>query len=339
MDSKYAIYIFLLGFSFILNSQTIKGKVIDAQTKEPLESVAIYFDNTTVGTTTDKAGIFSLNYNDAIVSGLIISYLGYETIMLSDYRQNTYQNIALRPSINELDEVVINEDDGLTRKQKLRLFRREFLGESYNGNRCKILNEEDIYLRYFAEDKTLIASSSKPLIIVNKALSYRLNYTMVDFKIEFSYVELENDVFNPENVGFAGTIFYEDLEGDELKKSISKRRLKTYKGSVQHFMRALFFDKLTEESYKIFYKGFIVKPEDYLKASKNIDSTLREVKIDHKLNILFNKEIRSYIQPMEDYFYVDQYGNHSPVNSVLFGGDMGRQRIGDILPLDYGLSN
>ena len=322
----------------MLNAQSFSGKVVDFNTGEPLESVSIYFDNTTIGTTTDQNGEFTITYNDAIVSGLVLSYLGYETVMISDYRSKSFQEFRLRPSINELDTVVINEDVGLTRRQKLRLFRQEFLGASENGRRCKILNEDDIYLRFSSKDQTLIASSIKPIIVLNKALNYELDYNIVDFEIAFSHTEPKNNVFRINSVSYAGTIFYNDLgKGDRTRNSIQKKREKTYNGSVQHFMRSLYFDKLESEGYELYFKGFKVSPEKYLKATTTQENDLKRFHINGKLSIRFNKRVQSFIQPIRNYFYVDQYGNHSPTNAVLFGGDMGRQRVGDILPLDYGL--
>jgi hypothetical protein len=34
-------------------------------------------------------------------------------------------------------------------------------------------------------------------------------------------------------------------------------------------------------------------------------------------------------------FYIDKNGNHSPPNSLLFGGNFGFKRISNMLPLDY----
>lgn len=113
-----------------------------------MESVSIYFNNTTIGTTTNAEGDFSIDYYDALRSPLIISYLGYEKIILSDYRSRTFLNVELIESTNQLDEVLISPDDGLTRKQKLEIFREQFLGSSKNGWSCKILNEDDLILRY-----------------------------------------------------------------------------------------------------------------------------------------------------------------------------------------------
>jgi len=38
-----------------------------------------------------------------------------------------------------------------------------------------------------------------------------------------------------------------------------------------------------------------------------------------------------------DEFFIDTYGNYGPIIGVYFSGVMGNQRVGDTLPLDYGL--
>ena len=118
--------LFFLLFPIICLSQTLTGTILDASTNKPLETVAVYFDNTTIGTTTDVEGQFSISYSDAIQSPLVISYLGYEKEVISDYRTKKNILIKLKPTDVSLDEVFIDFDDGLTRKQKLKLFRKEF---------------------------------------------------------------------------------------------------------------------------------------------------------------------------------------------------------------------
>ena len=132
MTSK--ITFILLIFSFLItHAQTLKGKVLDATTKAPIESVSVYFDNTTIGTTTNDLGEFSITYNDAVQSTLVISFLGYNKVFITDYRQKENITIELNEAFAQLDEVVINTDDGMSRAVKLKWFRKEFLGKSSNG--------------------------------------------------------------------------------------------------------------------------------------------------------------------------------------------------------------
>ena len=70
-------FIFLLTIcSFITYGQFIvSGKIIDAESKEPLNSASVYCQNTTIGTTTNKQGEFSLQLKSGGYE-LNISYTG-----------------------------------------------------------------------------------------------------------------------------------------------------------------------------------------------------------------------------------------------------------------------
>ncbi|WP_353776975.1 carboxypeptidase-like regulatory domain-containing protein [Winogradskyella sp. 3972H.M.0a.05] len=316
-------------------AQNITGTVVDHKTGLPIESASIYFDNTTVGTTTDETGRFSIPYLDEIRSPLIISFLGYEDVIISDYNSGQEFKITLKEAFDKLDEVVINYDDGLTRKQKLRLFKKEFLGESQFGESCKILNEDDIILRYDAEKKVLYASVKRPLEIENNKLQYLVKYDLVEFELSFRYVNPNKNIFNTRSMYYTGTTFYKDL--GNLKKRTIKLRKKVYTGSVHHFMRSLYYNTLSEEKYQIFYKKRkIDKLEEAFEISDVEGAEWKKVKLlKNIVTILFDNKLQSNMEVKSDYFYIDKYGNHSPIPKVFFGGDMASLRLGDALPLDY----
>ena len=131
-----------------INSQQISGVVIDQKTEKPLEGTSVYFNNTTIGTTTNSEGIFNIEFKEDIKTPLIISYLGYETIILHNFSTTSKLKIYLNESTNILNEVVLSNKDDWPRKLKLKEFRKNFLGESENGLESKILNEDDIALSY-----------------------------------------------------------------------------------------------------------------------------------------------------------------------------------------------
>lgn len=90
-----------------LSAQQFQGKVIDAQTKQPLAFVNISVEGTTLGTSTDINGRFSL-----IVTGsnpVRISYVGYNprVITAAEYTKQLYFVIALEESVTELESVII----------------------------------------------------------------------------------------------------------------------------------------------------------------------------------------------------------------------------------------
>ena len=329
--------LFFLLFPTLCFSQTLTGIILDASTNKPLETVAVYFDNTTIGATTDEEGRFSISYSDAIQSPLVISYLGYEKVIIEDYRTKSDITIKLKPTDVSLDEVLLDFDDGLTRRQKLKLFRKEFLGSSKYGKSCKILNEKDIFLRYDKRRKTLFASADVPIIIKNKALQYEVSFDMIDFEAIYRYVNLKELDFALDRVAYSGTSYYKNLDKSDKRKT-KRSREKVYKGSVQHFMRALFHKNLKEEGYEIYHKGFKVDEYKYFNIKEKDKTGLKEVSLKEKVSILYDKKDQSDINVFVDRFLLDAYGNYSAIRGVYFNGAMGSQRMGDTLPLDYGLN-
>jgi len=310
-------------------AQTFSGKVIDAKTQQPLETVSVYFDNTTIGTTTDEHGNFSIDYTDAVQSTLVISYLGYEKVFTLDYRSQQNITISLKEAVNELDEVVIDANDGMSRSQKLKWFRKEFLGNSDYGKSCKILNEKDLRFRYNKRNRTLIAWSNKPVIIKNKSLQYEINFDIIDFEIVIGK-------FNAKSVVYTGASFYKDLNTSG-KKRILKNRKAVYNGSVQHFMRALYNEQLEEQGYVFGKKGYKVDPYNFFSIYDTNKYGYKTITLKEKLDIYYKGVIGSDIETSVTEFKIDKYGNYSPILDVFFGGAMGSQRLGDALPLNYGL--
>ncbi|KJD33853.1 hypothetical protein PK35_03660 [Tamlana nanhaiensis] len=334
---KHILYCFVLNISVCCFSQTLTGLVLDATTKQPIETASVYFDNTTLGTTTNVNGEFSITYNNSIQSNLIISFIGYYTKVISNYRSLSKTTIALQPSTNTLDEVVINADDGLTRKQKLNIFRAQFLGSSKYAKRCKILNEDDLILRYNKAKKQLTAYNKAPLQIINKALQYHITYNIEAFTVNFNYVDAKNSQFNVHSTVYVGSTFFSDLENLNIRKA-KKARNAVYQGSTLEFMRALYNKQLIEKNYQIYFKRFPVPPYKYIKVEPVKHTTFKRVTLTEPVQILYKKSQQSGLTILSESIIVDVYGNYVNPTDVLFSGFMGYQRIGDVLPLDYGLT-
>ena len=333
------VFFFLLFFftNYIGYTQQISGIVLDAKNGEPIESVSIYFDNTTIGTTTNSKGEFSIEYREDIKSLLIFSFLGYKKSYISNYSPSKKYKVLLEEDLNTLDAVVITHDDGMSREIKLNQFKTQFLGSTKNARSCKILNEDDIILRYFKKEKQLTASSRKPILVKNNNLQYLISYDLNDFKVDYAHVNVEMKQFYTKLVLYSGTSRYENLEKSN-KKRIKKNRQKSYKGSSLHFMRALANNRLKKENYIILKKGYAVNVEDFFFVTYNESTKSATVKLKEPVTIFHNKK-QSRFECKADEFFIDQYGNHTPIDKVIFGGYMGRQRLADSVPLDYEISS
>ena len=329
---KLVFIVFIVQITSIY-AQTISGIVLDQNTNQPIESVAVYFDNTTIGTSTNDKGEFSISYFEHITSPLIFSYLGYKKISLSEYTLNKYYKVLLIEDINTLDEVVINTNDGMPYEIKLKQFKKQFLGFSDNAKSCEILNENDLVLTFNKQTNELSAKAIQPILIKNKNLSYIVTFEIKDFIISYHYVDIEKKQFGIKSVIYSGTSFYKPIE-NEPSKSIKRKRDKAYEGSVLHFMRALSKEQLEDEGYYITKGQFKANPNEFFTVSSIENSKTVKVNLINRAQIFFKKR-QSVMECKNNVFYIDQYGNHSPIKDVLFGGDMGNQRVGDALPFDY----
>lgn len=91
--------------------KTIKGKVIDKKTRQPLSQVNIIIPGTTLGTTTDTNGDYRINEILPEKCRLQFHYVGYQTFETRDivFGNSPEQsiNIELAEEVTELDDVVV----------------------------------------------------------------------------------------------------------------------------------------------------------------------------------------------------------------------------------------
>lgn len=95
----------------LVQNGTITGRVIDAETDEPLPGVNVVIVGTTIGTSTDVDGAYSITGLDAGVYSVQASFLGYASQIVEDVtveeNEVTVLDFALESSALGLDEVVV----------------------------------------------------------------------------------------------------------------------------------------------------------------------------------------------------------------------------------------
>jgi outer membrane receptor for ferrienterochelin and colicins len=97
-----------LGASCLAQSRIIHGNVFDAESREPMPFASVSLSKSTLGTTTDTHGNFTLTIPEGTAAtSLVISFTGYkaDTITLSA-KQNRY-TVGLKADFNSLQEVVV----------------------------------------------------------------------------------------------------------------------------------------------------------------------------------------------------------------------------------------
>ncbi|OJJ14500.1 hypothetical protein BKI52_42745 [marine bacterium AO1-C] len=224
---------------------TIQGQVIDTKTKKPVNKVNIFLSGTTIGTSTDAKGKYTIQ--DSVPSGnysLVFSHINYEvaTKGLSVTDQGTLElNLELKRLESGLNEVTVSAKKDKTWKKQFKRFREEFLGTSSMAKNCKIVNPWVV--NFQEKNDSLYASASKELEIENPALGYKI------------YCNLKNFANVSFNTNYLGLYRFEALKPKSKKqeRKWQKARTKAFMGSFQHFACALLYKRLSKEGFFLSY--------------------------------------------------------------------------------------
>lgn len=146
------ILLLMLAASPGFAQKIIRGTITDAQTGETLPSANISIDNTYRGTISNENGSYSLSIPDALLpAGLTVRYIGYQTHSktISDATPGQ-QDIALQPSVTEMDEIIVTDENPgvrimrevIRRKQQWRQKLNTYQAEAYT--RQSLANDTSI---------------------------------------------------------------------------------------------------------------------------------------------------------------------------------------------------
>ena len=239
----YFIFAFCL-VTTLCFGQSIKGRINDANTGEPIPFANVFFSGTLIGTTSDIDGNFSLDFHAEGRFDLIVSFVGYlefvKTISSSD---SEFLEIKLKPEVIQLNDVYVNADTtGWERNYQS--FKGLFLGETKNASKTAIRNPRDIFLYYDRVDRGLFAHSRKEITIENESLGYRLIYLMKDFQMLYSTGEFRS----------FGIPRFEEMETKKKgrMKKWNKERVRAYNGSFAHFLNSLQENTFYAEGFRVF---------------------------------------------------------------------------------------
>ncbi|RRT91831.1 carboxypeptidase-like regulatory domain-containing protein [Empedobacter falsenii] len=306
MNFKQIIILgFLLISSNLFAQNMIKGKVIDEKSL-PIINAEIYVDNSTIKSKTNEKGEFELNLPNGQYNLIVRASLFENYILNVNTNQTNFYKVILEPEVVALQETIvqaISKEDWLYYYQT---FLRLFLGNNEAAKKCKIENSKDLRFKYDKNTQQLSATSRNPLIITNNYLGYKIEYDLVDFNINFK----SNYVLT------LGTALFTELKSSASKeKKWQENRRKSYLGSVTHFMKAVYDNKIEEEGYDV--KRLIRKDNpEYIKFK---EETLLGGRIEGKvppkiITYLVNQKVPSDSLKIVD--NNDQYLNFKGLYSV-----------------------
>lgn len=338
--NRLTLVILLFFYSVLSLSQSIKGTVYDVNYKNPIYGASVYFDGSTIGVITDESGRFEIETPLISHATLIISFIGYRTIKLENQFEEKELKIAMVEEAFQIPEFV-GISDPFSRRQKLSVFKKEFLGDSRAGNSCEIINEDLIELYFNTYDNTLTAFATEPLIIKNTYLGYEVSFEIKEFKIYFKKNNLDR-LDNIIRTAIVGQAFFKEISDTPFE--YMERRDKTYFGSVMHFMRTIWSGEWKEQRLKLRYlNNRRMPPKDLIQENTANDTNPNFKTITFKrlgFNIYFKKKYFNYrskvsIDTTSYSVLLDKFGKYKPYNTIEFGGHMAEERIGNLLPINF----
>lgn len=242
------------------SQQRLTGKVIQAETGQPLPSASVYLNNTSLGTTSNEKGEFSIGQISPGKYRLVVSSIGFDTwSQLIDTRGAARDLvIALKPSAEQLKQAQVSPPDPAGWIKWGKLFTQLFIGTNPISSDCHLLNPETLKFRMNGNN-TLTVYADQPVKLYNGALGYNITYTMEEFEFDFS----------TKVVVYNGYALFTDLSATYPKKAAGwrQKRLDTYKGSLLHFMRAFFVNRLEEDGFELRSLGK-VRNDDKIRAKQ-----------------------------------------------------------------------
>ena len=335
-----------------LNAQTLAGVVFDRENRETVIGAHVYIEGSSLHAVTGLDGKFEITAHSFIYRPLVISHIAYKTLTIANPFFSLPDTIFVEEKENMLGEVVVPAGR-YSRRQLLNAFRREFLGKSLGAESCIIENEENIDIWFNNQTHILSASCDEPVIIHNRYLAYRIFLTLEKFEVEYPGRRLAEGI--PLQVSLEGSTFFEDL--DPFNITVSNRRERVFEGSPPHFLRGLATEQLHMNAFnyitfELSSKNieapsllFVVKNPSAkeievhvfprLKPADTVLSTYHGRIFYGDVGITRNKVENSRIIFFTDTFFMDEWGNLSNPNDLLFMGYMGHYRIGDQLPSDF----
>jgi len=231
---------------------SVSGIVHDSLTQQPLPFASVFLANTTLGATTSEQGRFTFPRVPAGTYDLVVSYVGYrlrkQTITVGPQPQEL--TLRLSPSANRLGEVVVHAHP--TRPDDYQRFVELFLGSTTFLQQCRIRNPKAVRVDYDATKNELTATADEFVQVDNQALGYRLKYYGMQFRCNYQ----------EQVVIFYGQPVFEELTPRNARQQRQwlANRLVAYHGSLTHFLRSVYDDRVAAEGFRAQKVRIVLNP-------------------------------------------------------------------------------
>ena len=116
-----------LSVSQVLQAQqVVTGRITDASDGTPIPNAAVFIANTTIGTTTDGSGKYTLTIHGEGSYEIVVSHVAYQPVFHKINTPKPFHQIDLTLKSNEIEEVTITAINNYTQKD-VDFFWRKFL--------------------------------------------------------------------------------------------------------------------------------------------------------------------------------------------------------------------
>jgi hypothetical protein len=332
---------------------TIAGKVIDEKTQLPMPNASVFCQNTTLGTTSNNEGSFSLRMNNGGYD-LVVSYTGYETKLLrisNGNPENDHLLIMLKEQDKSLTEVVVAGSaevaDGWNKYGQF--FLNNFIGTTPNAASCTLENKEALKFYFYKKRNKLKVKSPADIIITNNALGYKIKYQLDSFVYDYG-----NSIGS-----YTGYPLFEELTGSPEQKAVWKQnRFNSYIGSRLHFIRSWYDSTLRDEGFEIELldatdnKKSSALEDPYDSSIYNVDSGDVQINIKGRIRVKYKNQLpdqkyltqnrfplnsRFQISALDiiDGFVIEENGYFYEQDEVTNMGYWAWKKLAELLPYDY----
>src|SRR5690348_891436 len=340
-----------------INFYIVQGKVIDKNTRAPLQSASVFAQNTTFGVATDANGNFRLKIPEGGYS-LIVTFTGYETGILRISNSLPHDSLLfeLAPQEKSLETVSITLSsevkDGWQKYGDF--FTKNFIGQSKFAKQCTIQNPEVLHFYFSKKRNRLKVITKEPLMVHNNALGYNLKFAIDSFT---------ND-YNTNTSLFVGYPLFEEMQGTpEQEQTWKANRSEAYKGSMLQLMRSIFNKTMDEDGFELQFVVDNNNQEMPLKVSNfyealNYDkddsaNTVEIIPNQNEVAIIYKnaKPEEAYINAdtsvKKDFqlstltfasgesIVIEKNGYYYDQADITTNGYLDFKKVGDMLPYDY----
>ncbi len=369
MRQSLAVLAFLLPLAALAQTDAPAGVaitgVVRAAGGETIPGVNVYLSGTTRGAATDAAGRFRIENVPPGAYRLVASFIGYRTAV-QDLRVGTRAvaplTIALEATAVESDAAVVEAEGDARWRRRYERFKKILIGESENAAQTDI--ENPWVLTFRDRFGALTASASEPLVVVNRALGYRLHYDLTAFEATDTRIQYD------------GEEHFELLEPADAAEAArwETARAQAYRGSLRHLLQSLRHGRAETEGFTFIarrlsangeqlaeYVGRPLAEADLVSA---VDSTetgapgwyrlrgdgvligvtyTREPEVPSYLTSEWFREGRSTPRPeqrsdlklRESTALIDPKGDPGDPFGVSTSGYLAFERLGDLVPAEY----